>query len=333
MIIKDLPQLPPALWALAAGASLLTLLLVTGQQLLWLPISALLASLLLAWYWPLWVMKSLSLRARCLSPLREGEDAQWQVDLASRLPLWGLILQGPFAMEYTHFIPGRQARLLMSSRPLAPGLVDGSWTCSVHYPLNVWPRTVRLNPSTLTVLPGLEAIEHLPLGNWANERPLKILVCCDSTPEFALGEAVNQSHSAQIKVLANLCRALVARGCDLSLATGFGLLSVPANSGAFGPLDDALVQAHNQPASAADLLARYNLRPDAQLIVLPQLLTNAPTPDAFPGQILWQLLFDEERFLHPLSRGRHVHRRLSAYHYQWVIEPNQPLARLFYVQS
>ena len=75
---------------------------------------------------------------------------------------------------------------------------------------------------------------------------------------------------------------------------------------------------------AADLLARYNQRPDAQLIIAPQWLSTASVPEVFPGQQLWQLLFDEERFQHPLSRSRHSHRRLGAYHWQWVIEPQQP---------
>jgi hypothetical protein len=65
--------------------------------------------------------------------------------------------------------------------------------------------------------------------------------------------------------------------------------------------------------------------------VLPQWFSTAVAPELFVGQTLWQLLFDEERFIHPLSRGRHFHRRLSAAHWQWVIEPQQPLARLFYV--
>ena len=86
----------------------------------------------------------------------------------------------------------------------------------------------------------------------------------------------------------------------------------------------ALVQAQQAPMPAADLLARYNQRPDAQLIIAPQWLSTASVPEVFPGQQLWQLLFDEERFQHPLSRSRHSHRRLGAYHWQWVIEPQQP---------
>lgn len=332
MITKQLAQ-PPGLFALAASLLLLVLMLATGQQLLWLPLCALLASVLLAWYWPRWVLGSLRLQAECLSQLRQGQDAHWQVNLASRLPLWGLVLKGPCGMEYSSFLPGCRARLQLSARPLTPGSLDGRWHCSLHYPFDLWRQSLSITAPNLAVLPGLEAIDYLPLpAAEATGQAPRALLCCDSSAAFALGEELNQSQAAQAKLLANLCRALAARGYEVSLATGLGLLSAPAYSTGFAPLDEALVQAHNQPATAADLLARYNPRPAAQLIILPQLLTNAAVPELFPGQVLWQLLFDEERFVHPLSRGRHQHRRLGPYHWQWVIEPQQPLARLFYAQ-
>lgn len=327
-----LSRQPAGVYGLGACAILLALLLISGQQLLWLPLCALLASLILAWYWPAWVARSLRLQAHCLGDLRQGQDAQWQLQLSCDLPLWGLSLFGPFGLEYRQFIPGRRARLLLSAQPLMAGVVDGSWQCCLQYPFNLWPSSIRLNPSSLTVLPGLEPLERLVLPEFTGASPPRALVICDSSDEFALGEDVNHSQGVQIKLLANLCRALVASGYDLSLATGLGLLTAPAQSGAFSALDEALVQATTRPTQAADLLARYNRRPDAQLIIIPQRLTHATVPEVFPGQVLWQLLFDEERFEHPLSRSRHVHRRLSAYHWQWVIEPQQPLARLFYVQ-
>ncbi|HMY39528.1 MAG TPA: hypothetical protein PK011_09395 [Marinagarivorans sp.] len=333
MIIKALARRPPGQFALAAAALLCGLLLVSGQQLLWLPLCALLASSLMAWYWPRWALGSLSLDVRCLCPLRQGQEAIWQVDVASRLPLWGLYLHGPCGMEYSHFIPGRRTHLHLSARPLLTGMLDNNWHCSLHYPFNLWRQARCIDFTSLRVLPALESIDYLPLP--ANHEPgqvPKALVCCDSSAGFSLGEEVNNSQGVQIKLLANLCRALAAKGYDVSLATGLSLLTAPAHSTGFTTIDEALVDAQQHPATAADLLARYNLRPDAQLIILPQLLSGAPAPELFPGQILWQLLFDEERFVHPLSRSRHFHRRLSAYHWQWVIEPQQPLARLFYVQ-
>lgn len=332
MITNPFPQQPPGAFGLGACVALLVLLLITGQQLLWLPLSALLASLLLAWYWPAWVAASLHLKADCLSQLRQGQEALWQVDLSCNLPLWGLDLSGPFGLEYNQFIPGRKARLQLRALPQLAGTIDGRWQCHLRYPFNLWPRTLTINLGPLTVLPGLEPIEQLPLPPIETSAPPKALVCCDSSTAFALGEEVNQSMGVQIKLLANLCRALVARGYEVSLATGNGLLTARAFSGSFAALDEALVQAQTQPTAAADLLARYNPRPYAQLVIIPQLLASAIAPQVFTGQVLWQLLFDEERFIHPLSRSRHFHRRLGAYHWQWVIEPQQPLARLFYVQ-
>lgn len=323
---------PAGVYGLGLCALLLIALVISGQQLLWLPLCALLASLILAWYWPAWVARSLCVQAHCLSELRQGQTAQWQVHLSARLPLWGLHLRGPLDMHHNQFIPGRSAELTLCAEPQLTGIIDDHWQCRLQYPFNLWPRTLELSVCNLTLLPGLEPIEYLPLPIPEIGPAPKALLCYDSSDGFALGTDVNQSQAVQIKLLANLSRALVARGYDVYLATSLGLLTLPAYSGAFNALDMALVQAQQAPMPAADLLARYNQRPDAQLIIAPQWLSTASVPEVFPGQQLWQLLFDEERFQHPLSRSRHSHRRLGAYHWQWVIEPQQPLARLFYAQ-
>ncbi|MEY4589251.1 MAG: hypothetical protein RL497_1327 [Pseudomonadota bacterium] len=321
---------PPGVYLAVAVVGLLLLLIITGQQLLWLPLCAGLASLVLCWAWPFWVLSSLTLHARCLTPLRQGEAALWHVELRSRLPLWGLSLFGPLGLRWDGFIPGRSATLNLRARPLVAGAHEGSWHCSVYYPFNLWNASRRLPAPALTILPGLEPINYLPVPEPEPGTVRRALVCFDSQDEFNLGEGINHTQVVQLKLLANLCRALVAKGYEVCLACGQGLLTIPAYSGSFGPLDEALVQAQNTPARAQDLLARYNARPDAHLLILPQLLQQALLPESFPGQILWQLLFDEARFNHPLSRGKHQHKRLNAHHWQWVIEPQQALARLFY---
>jgi hypothetical protein len=337
MTTKDWLEQPPGVYGAAFALILLALIMLTGQQLLWLPFCALLASLLVAWVWPYWVLATLKLEANCLTPLRQGEIAQWQVSLHSQLPLWGLVLSGPLGLACSQFIPGRQAQLQLSAQPQLSGNQPGSWRCAVNYPFNLWHHSVQVYAADLAVMPALESIDYLPLTepdpnpNLAQSR--RALVCFDSSSEFALGEEANQTQLVQLKLLANLCRALAAHGYEVNLATSLGLLTAPAYSAGFCTLDETLLQALERPARAEDLLARYNPRPDAQLIVLPQWLSTAVAPELFAGQILWQLLFDEERFIHPLSRGRHFHRRLSAAHWQWVIEPQQPLARLFYVHQ
>lgn len=331
MITKAWAEQPPGLYGAAAALVLLALLCVTGQQLLWLPLCALLATLALAWLWPYWALATLKLEARSLTPLRQGEAAQWQIDLSSQLPLWGLQLSGPLGLASNEFIPGYRARLHLTTQPLMAGRQDASWLCSVHYPFNLWRQSKRVPFEDLAILPGLETIEYLPLPQCEPGQERRALICFDSSDAFALGEDVHHSQGVQMKVLANLCRALAAKGYEVNLATSLGLMSAPAYSAGFAPLDERLLQALNQPACSLDLLARYNTRPDAHLVIVPQLLSSATVPQLFAGQILWQLLFDEERFLHPLSRGRHFHRKRAASHWQWVIEPQQPLARLFYV--
>lgn len=331
MTIKDWQQLPPGIYGAAFALILLALIILTGQQLLWLPLCALLASLIVAWVWPYWALATLNLEAHCLSPLRQGEIARWQVNLCSQLPLWGLVLTGPLGLTCSQFIPGRKAQLQLSAQPQLAGNQSGSWQCMVNYPFNLWHHSVRLRAPDLAVMPALEPIDYLPVGEPELGQRRRALVCFDSCSEFALGEETNHTQLVQLKLMANLCRALAAHGYEVNLATSLGLLTAPAYSAGFCALDEILLHALDRPARAEDLLARYNARPDAQLVVLPQWLSTAVAPELFAGQTLWQLLFDEERFIHPLSRGRHFHRRLSAVHWQWVIEPQQPLARLFYV--
>jgi hypothetical protein len=315
------------------SALTLGLMVVSGQQLLWLPFCALLSSAVLAWLWPQCVLASLRLQVISPSLLRQDQTAVWQLEVSSRLPLWGLALQGPCGLRYDGFTPGRRARLSLSAQPQLAGDIEGSWHCRLRYPFDLWGLSLFVDYPNLRILPGLEIIDYLPLAvpTQTGAAP-RALVCCDSGASFALGEDVNASVGVQMKLLANLCRALAARGYDVSLASSLGLLTAPAYSTGFNPIDDTLVQAQQQPVSALDLVARYNPRPDAQLIILPQLLSQAKVPELFAGQVLWQLLFDEERFLHPLSRSRHFHKRCTANHWQWVIEPQQPLARLFHVQ-
>lgn len=331
MLTKTWAHYPAGVYGALAAGLLLLLMLFTGQQLLWLPLCALGASLLASWYWPHWVLKNLQIQSRCLSALRQGEPCQWHISLSSSLPLWGLKIHGPIGLKYNSFIVGTSAELALSTTPLLAGCHSGEWHCEVHYPFNLWQVQRTINTADIEVLPALEVIEYLPLPEGEPGQLRRALLCFDSRKEFALGEDVNQSQIAQLKVMANLSRALAAKGFEVTLATSLGLRKAYPYSRGFNCLDEFLLQSLAQPASALDLLARYNLRPDAHLLVVPQWLSTAKAPEVFSGQILWQLLFDEERFEHPLSRSRHFHRKRAATHWQWVIEPAQPLGRLFHV--
>ena len=114
-------------------------------------------------------------------------------------------------MHHNQFIPGRSAELTLCAEPQLTGIIDDHWQCRLQYPFNLWPRTLELSVCNLTLLPGLEPIEYLPLPIPEIGPAPKALLCYDSSDGFAPGTDVNQSQAVQIKLLANLSRALVAR--------------------------------------------------------------------------------------------------------------------------